>query len=466
MLKASPIDTISSMNAPHNGSVMMYGGRSYAVGLLWLTVQDDGGKNLLQERIKKTKADFYCHRMHVAQQQGFGWLDKGHRRGMPVAAAMVADQLVGEWHGVFEADNGWWYVQVRSDTITPNGDRFFASEEDAFHVFQEEAQKNIWPHSYAPERWRLTDGQTRELSLRNLLDDLTTTTLVPSNLTAFMGSAAIRNIVLSGVGFCFLVMFGIVLHTLTKEEPLPVSTRVRPKAEITTAPKKNDREIVSPVQLLRQCGEAADHLYEPIAGWVTETFTCAAGKASMTWKQESGRLAAARDAGAKRWPQNAVITVKDRQMTVHVSLANLPKVEPQSLLTQEMALLYLEQNLQSLGSLSVKPFVPRVRNAEQPARSARNRNAAAAAPPPPPPQPYLDIQFVSGYDPEHIAALLDVTGMELVNLNWRVTQGVWQYGLKWMYDVPQAAAKTEQPSEQRRSSRTRATRDRNTQERP
>src|SRR5690606_25551434 len=124
-------------------------------------------KKLLNERIQKTKADFYCHRMHVAQQQGFGWLDKGHRRGMPVAAAMVADQLVGEWHGVFEADNGWWYVQVRSDTITPNGDRFFVSEEDAFHVFQEEAQKNIWPHSYAPEHWRLTDGHTRELSLRN-----------------------------------------------------------------------------------------------------------------------------------------------------------------------------------------------------------------------------------------------------------------------------------------------------------
>lgn len=441
MLKATPTDTISSMNAPYNGSVMVFGGRSYAVGLLWLTVQDDGGKNLLQERIKKTKADFYCHRMHVAQQQGFGWLDKGHRRGMPVAAAMVADQLVGEWHGVFEADNGWWYVQVRSDTITPNGDRFFASEEDAFHVFQEEAQKNIWPHSYAPERWRLTDAQTRELSLRNLLDDLTTTTLIPSNLTAFMGSASVRNIVLAGVSLCSLVLFGIVFHTLTKEEPIPQSTRVRPQPVIAQPATKSNLEIISPVQLLRQCGEAADHLYEPLAGWVTESFTCSAGKASMSWRQEGGRLAAARDAGARRWPKNAVISVKDRNLTVHVTLASLSKIEAQNLGTQEAELLYLEQQMQPMGSISVKPVLPRPQRADQ-ARNARSSSRGRTTAPVAPavlPQPYLDIQFTTGFGPEHVAGLLEMPGMELVSLSWRIPQGVWQYDIKWMYDVPQAA---------------------------
>ncbi|MDB5477835.1 MAG: pilin accessory family protein, partial [Alphaproteobacteria bacterium] len=96
--------------------VMQFNGKSYAVGLLWFTVQEDSNKKLLAKRIEKTRADFTCLRQHISQQQGFGWLEKGHRRGMPAAAAMIADQLVGEWHGVFEAENGWWYVQVRSDT--------------------------------------------------------------------------------------------------------------------------------------------------------------------------------------------------------------------------------------------------------------------------------------------------------------------------------------------------------------
>lgn len=462
MLQATPLDTISSMNAPYNGSVMMFDGRAFAVGLLWLTVQDDGERNLLQERIKKTKADFYCQRMHIAQQHGFAWLEKGHRRGMPAAAAMVADQLVGEWHGVFEADNGWWYVQVRSDTIMPNGDRFFASEEDAFQVFQEEAQKNIWPHSYAPERWRLTDTQTRELSLRNLLDDLTTTTLIPTNLTAMMGSALIRNVVLACILLCVLVMGGVVVHTITKPPPEIQPSRVRTTQTAQLAkPKKNLLEIISPQQLVQQCGKAADQLYQPIAGWVTEQFVCSAGKASMTWRQGTGSLGAARDAGAGRWPSDAVITVKDRQMTVHVLLGNLPKLEAQNLVPQETALLYLEQNLQSLGSLNVKPVTPRPKKEQPASRSARNRNTVPVVEAPEP--SYLDIKFNSGFGPDHVASLLQVPGMELVNVQWRIPQAVWQYDLKWIYDMPQAAKKTGDDA-QAKNTGARSTRNRTTQE--
>lgn len=425
----------SPQTAPTGGGVLRYNGRQYAVGLLWLTVQEDTQKKLLQERIRKTGADFYCERTHIAQQQGFGWMAQGHRRGMQAAAAMIADQLVGEWHGVFEADNGWWYVQVRSDTITPNGDRFFSSEEEAFQVFQEEAQKNIWPHSYVPERWHLSDSHTRELPLRNLLDDLTTTPLVAANLTAMFGSAGLRNLVLGGVLLCFLVMAGLVAHTLSKPVAPPPPRKPRVTRTIEAPPQQQVAEAVSPLQLLRQCGEAADKLYHPIPGWLTDSFTCTSGKATMAWKQEGGRLATARDMAASIWPADAMITLTNRQMSVSLKLGNLPKVERQKPVTQESALVYLEQHLQPLGNLQIKPVTPRAPRQQRPATTRGSRTP----PPPPVVQPsYLDIRFVSGYGPDHVAALLEAPGLELVNVQWQILQAQWQYNLKWVYDTPRA----------------------------
>lgn len=419
--------------------VLLYGGRDYAVGLLWLTVQEDSDKKLLKQRIFKTTADFYCLRSYVSQQHGFGWLSKGHRRGMPVAAAMVADQLVGEWHGVFEAENGWWYVQVRSDTITPNGDRFFASEEEAYQLFQDESTKNIWPHAYAPEKWRLPEGSTRELKLSELLDNLVTTALVPANLTASFGTAAMRNLVMGGISAMLLLMAGVLTVSLYDGGTVDVSQQapVMP-VQITPPPKlkapEQLNESVSPQQLLRQCGETLAQLYQPLPGWQGGIFTCAVGKASLTWNQGTGTLGDARAIGAKHWPASANISFNSKIMTAEIKLGNLPKLELSGLVNQETALLYLEQNLQPMGGLDVKPVVP----PEPPPPPPPSGIPGAPPPvaPPPAPPPYLEIGFISGFGPDKIGPLLDVPGMEIKQLQWDIMTAVWNYKLKWSYQKP------------------------------
>lgn len=418
--------------------ILIYGGRNYAVGLLWLTVQEDTDKDLLKQRISKTKADFYCVRSHVSQQHGFGWLSKGHRRGMPAAAAMLADQLVGEWHGVFEAENGWWYVQVRSDTITPNGDRFFSSEEEAYQLFQEEATKNIWPHSYAPEKWRLPENTTRELKLNNVLDGLVTTSLVPATLTASFGTAATRNLVIGGL-LGVLALMGIgAMFAMPSETPveMPVQASLPPRV-VNTAPilvVPQMTESIAPKQLLRQCGESLGQLYKALPGWRTDNFTCEASKANLTWQQGTGTLSNAKEVGMQHWPQTTAVTFSNRIMTATLNQGSLPKVENSNLVPQEIALLYLEQNMQPLGALEVKPILP----PEPPPPPPPSMLSPGQEPPPPekPLPPYLEINFTTGFGPDKVGPLMDVPALEITQMQWSVQQGVWTYKLKWTYQKP------------------------------
>lgn len=427
------------MDAPNplSPGVLIYNGRPYAVGLLWLTAQEETAGKLLAERLKGTKADFYCNRLHISQQQGFGTLTQGHRRGMPVAAAMVADQLVGEWHGVFEAENGWWYVQVRSDTIMPYGDRFFHQEEDAYNVFQEEMAKHNWPHAYAPAKWRLGDAVARELPLKNLLDDLTTTTLVGANMAAVFGGTKQRNVGLFGLGSAAIVMGGLMLQTIfaTPELDVPVNPNYvpRPITPVLEAPKFDGAEVVLPRQMAQQCGDAAAKLLISLPGWRAQKFTCGlTAGASMEWQKGSGSINDAKLIGQRQWPTGTAMTIKQSVLTASLTLDKLPTVQQEKLLPQEEALLILEQELQPMGALQIKPVLP---PAPPPVRPVYG-SAVPPPPPPPAPLPFLEVQFVSGFSPKEFVNIVSHPGVEFQSMEWNILTGVWQYGLKWIHARP------------------------------
>lgn len=410
--------------------VLIHLGKAYAVGLLWFTVQEDNQKNLLQQRLQKTAADYHCLRVHIAQQQGFGWLNKGHRRGMPVAAAIVADQLVGEWHGVFEADNGWWYLQVRSDTITPQGDRFFTSEEEAFHVFQQEMQNHNWPYAYAPAKWNLNAANIRTLELKALLDGLATTVLVADNLSAIFGGTLQRNLVLGGLISAFVMMGGLAAYSVLKppEEivlppPRPLAQLVKPIPALEP-PKADLVETVSVPQFFAACGQALSQLYQPIPGWEFSKFTCKNDVASLAWQQKDGSITQARTVGAQYWPSDAAINYTNRIMTVTLKLTQLPKTEQSEFLAQENALLFLEQAIQPLGAVQVKPVIP----APLPAPK-RPAGEAALLPPPAPvlPLPYLDVALSTGFAPDKLPALNGVNGIAIKAIEWDIAKATWSY---------------------------------------
>jgi hypothetical protein len=421
--------------ATYIDGVMMHLGKPYAVGLLWFTVQEDRQKELLQQRLKKTKADYHCLRTHISQQQGFGWLNKGHRRGMAVAAAIVADQIVGEWHGVFEADNGWWYVQVRSDTITPQGDRFFASEEEAYRHFQTEMKNHTWPYAYAPSKWNLTDTTIRHMELKNLLDGLATTTLVADNISAIFGGRGKRNLIVGGLVAAMVSMGGFAAYSITKQPeqiilPPAKMMPVKPLPKLE-APKPDRGEIIAPAQLIASCGKALSLLYTTLPGWNVTEFTCNATRASLAWQQESGSLTRARAAGDTHWPKNVAINYTNRVLTVSLSLDQLPKSEQSDLYTQEQALVFLEEQIQPIGMAQIKPVTPpMVRTPPRPVTGPK-----PLIPPSPPlaPQPYLDVTITTGLSPQHAAAFATGKGFEIVQMTWNIPKALWVYQAKLLH---------------------------------
>lgn len=416
--------------------VLMHLGKPYAVGLLWFTIQEGNGKNLLQQRLQKTKADYHCLRTHISQQQGFGWLEKGHRRGMPVAAAMVADQLVGEWHGIFEADNGWWYIQVRSDTITPQGDRFFASEEEAFNVFKEEMRNHNWPYAYAPAKWNIADPNVRTLELKSILDSLATTTLIADNVTAIFGGAGKRNAIIGGLVAALVVMGGFAAYSLTKapEEivvpPSRVTMRTTKPIPALEPPKEDVMEAVAVPQFLSACGKTLAELYVPIPGWTATKFMCANETASLSWQQESGTLAQARESGKQQWPQNTAITYANRLMTASKNLGQLPKLEQSDLWQQEAALLFLEEKVQPFGAVQVQPVTPK-----PPPAPVRRVGTAALMPPVPQvqPLPFLQVNVTTGFSPDAMEALSQAKGLVISQIAWDIAKGQWTYEFNLMH---------------------------------
>ena len=415
--------------------VLEYQDRKYAVGLLWLITGEDEKKTLRRRRIKKAQADFYCLRSHVSKQIGFGWLGKGHRRNMPVAATIVADQLVGEWHGVFQADNGWWYMQVHSDAIAPNGDRFFTAESDAYAVFQENLTKHNWSHSYAPVHWNIVES-SREMTLARLLDDLPSVTLQPTNFDAALGGAQNRNLLVVALFTAFLLVIAAYVFSNLWSGPDQVISAPKSTPIPTLEPPKRDIvELPSPLQVIAQCQEASEALFKPLPGWTLETLTCSETQASVMWDYDERHGSLAQD-GLRAAPTDGTVTLQGNMVIVKKNLQRPPLLVQDNLLTPPAAVLELQRVLGQLGTLAIKPVTP------PPASPPPQRMLAKDAPKPAPvqPRPYLDVDFKTQEAPQDMARYINLNGLQLISMVWDIQKGIWTYKIKVMLDRPSVGA--------------------------
>ena len=406
-----------------NPGILEHQGRKYAVGLLWLVVNEDEKKTLRRRRIKKAEADFFCIRAHIARQIGFGWLSRGHRRHMPVGAIIVADQLVGEWHGVFQADNGWWYIQVHANAIAPNGDQFFTAESDAYAVFHENLTKHTWAHSYAPVHWNIAES-SREMTLARLLDEVPSVTLQSTGFDAAIGGAQNRNILIAMV-FGFLMLIAVVYaFSSLWSQPEEVTTPKNTPIPTLAPPKKDVAEIASPLQVIQQCNQQVQSLFKPILGWHFKNVTCTPDALSVSWEYDEKNVTLAQN-NMKSVPDADKVSLDSRQLTAKKILVRPVPILQENLLKLEEATLQMQQIFAQKGSLEIKSIIP--------------------SPPPPPSllsaqkpvpitaaRPYLSITLDSTEAPDRLKNYLDVKGLQLISVIWDVPHGVWHYKMTVM----------------------------------
>ena len=155
--------------------VVTVGRRPYAVGLYWENSPSGRVAQTAKEAAQQPgqQADFFAirggNKDGRVPQFGLGQSSEGHKNGMPVLAACLANQQPGSWAGAFRFNEGTVVIIVRDDLIVPDGDQFFLNESDARDRLLQEMGFGGLQRVYAPESWAVPGSDTMPISL--LLDD-------------------------------------------------------------------------------------------------------------------------------------------------------------------------------------------------------------------------------------------------------------------------------------------------------
>ena len=437
-----PDDILGDERIP---GVLTVEGQKFAVGLTWLTANDDMGGDLVKARAKTIEADFYCVRPTIVIQHGFGALNKGHRKNMPAAAALAADTLIGEWHGVFESENGWWYVAVHADAVAPDGDILFESEEDAYNHYLAQAEMKQWPRSYAPESWNLSDTNGAILIDRLLLDD-TGCVLKPANADAFFGSRRNKNLAMIALlGFLCFLLFALVLRQILPsimpeiaQDPVAV---IDAPNELAAPPPEpiliessmldlsyRNIRLPEPGEVIDLCMSGFSDLAHSFPGWQLSIMRCRGGANSLrteaSWLRTTGSLDSLQ-AHMGQFPTGVRRSYSgSNALTANTSVAADKDItQPIILSTRADAIMALNERLGKIGRMVVQERVPNPLPEEIEARTT----------PFEPPQltqedlPALFINLQTATAPTAMRSYFDIDGLALTMVEWNVTTGVWIY---------------------------------------
>ncbi len=429
--------------------IMRFRGQDYAVGLLWLASDEEDDAKVLKNRAKSLGADFYVVRDTVVQQNGFGFLEQGHRRGLPAGASTAADVLVGEWHGVFKADNGWWYVAVHSDAVAPDGDILFDDEEAAYQYFISAADNYRWPRCFVPDSWDVKDS-SGEISLDKVFDDIPDASLQPANLDALFGGKRNKDVALILVGLVFGVLFltSVASQILPSLLPQP---RQAPQMQVSTAdvlkppPRAEQANSVNPVIqfgtftlpvpsfVVIECLQAMEMIVHPLPMWNLDSTRCDGRLATALWRSQGGDLDSIRPYISK-FGRNVTHTYDGSgtfTATKFVdSLSNyMQQIVP---LPRDQAILLVNDRFGDVGTLTVQYKVPgetssRQRRLSRVERRQREVSSILQTDDNDENPPFLQIELQTRTPATKIGEYFNIPGLSLQMIEYDIGNQMWTY---------------------------------------
>ncbi|MBU6235864.1 MAG: type 4b pilus protein PilO2 [Alphaproteobacteria bacterium] len=444
----------SKIKKPEGPGVLIYDDKKYAVGLKWLVADEDGDVELAVKRAKGFKADFYCMRQNVVVQHGFAFLSMGHRVGLPVLASVVGDVLVGEWHGVFVADNGWWYLAVHADNIAPDGDLFFTSEEQAYNHFIARMEAHRWPRSYAPESWNIQET-TGEIPLSKIIGEAPAPALKPVTLDAIFSGRRNKNLAIAA-GVVVVALLGVSLlgqQLLPSLIPTPAQLPVPNVAVSDTLqapPKEPINEeggagdsltsiaLVQPSAFVGMCLDGFSHISVPLPGWTISKLRCKETFVEGTWARVLGTFEMI-EPYLNRFPKEVSSNFIDRTSLIATRrLTGKPPNVSADFLDQNTATLALNKRLANLGDFDTKYIEPAaskellagVDMMQQAGFNSIAQNKPNLRPLSRDDLPYVSLTLKSRTPPNMIAPYFDMAGLVILSIEGELQSGYWLYEAK------------------------------------
>ncbi|MAS88095.1 MAG: hypothetical protein CMH30_09005 [Micavibrio sp.] len=427
--------------------IMRYAGQDYAVGLLWLTSEDEEDPKAPRQRAKQVGADFYVIRNTVVNQNGIGYLEQGHKRGLPAAASTAADVMVGEWHGVFVAENGWWYVAVHADAIAPDGDILFDDEEEAYQFFLQKAAGYRWPRAFVPDNWEFEDN-AGEVSLNKIFDEIPNATLQPANLDALFGGRRNKDIAVVLAAILVGILF---LGTLTSQilpSLLPQPRQAKQLAlgtanELTPPPRPEvgqqlnpllrfgDVSLPTPSFVVFACLKGMEDIVLPLPMWTIESIKCDGRIVTVSWNSNGGDLDNIRPYISRFGPGVTHTYDGARLFTATKLLPSLDQYKEQNIpLDRDRAILLVNDRFGDLGQMNVQYRVPdedkktasSVRRRAQSAVTTLITNESETKKP-----PFLSVELKTSTPPTKAAEYFNIPGLSFEMIEYNLNRQDWTY---------------------------------------
>lgn len=440
---------------PVGDGILLYDNKRYAVGLKWLMSDDEGDSSLAKTRAKGFKADFYVMRQGVVTQHGFGFLSKGHRLGQSALASLAADALVGEWHAVFVADNGWWYVAVHSDNLSPDGDILFASEEAAYNHFMAQMEAFRWPRSYAPESWNAPDT-SGEIPLSRIVNEATAPALKPVNLDAIFSGKRNKRLAFGAlITIVILLVISLAGQTIltsfvpTKAElPAPI---VNAGDNLQTPPKEPSvikeesgemltrMALPAPSALMTNCIDAFSALVVSLPGWKLTSLKCKDTLVEGYWNRQGGSYDMV-EPYLSHFPDGVSRNFADAQnLVANRRLPTRPADgAPEELLDRSYAIITLTKRFANIGQLTMREVVPAASQQliqgmemmQQSGFNAIGKDKVEIKPLTRDDMPYISLEIKTRTPPNLIGKYFDIPGLIFQGLSNDITDGTWMYNAK------------------------------------
>lgn len=432
--------------------ILIFDNKKYAVGLSWLIAEEEGDTDLATKRAKEFKADFYCLRQGVVTQHGFGYLKKGHRIGLPALAGIAGDTLVGEWHGVFVADNGWWYCAVHSDNIAPDGDLLFTSEEAAYNHYIAESEKFRWPRSYAPESWNIPES-AGEIPLSKIVGEAPAPVLKPASLDAIFSGKRNKNLAIGAA----VIIIGLIAVSLVGQQLLPSLVPEQAQvpipnvqvSDILQAPPKEpvleevesqgdsltNMSLVQPSALMRECLEGFSLISVPLPGWKMTNLRCKETFVEASWTRQTGTFEMV-EPYLSRFPEgvNRSFTDSNTLVATRRLTGKRTYTRNANLYERNYAIIALSKRFGNLGQLEVKEVVPaasqqllQATEMMQQAGFGVGQNKTEVRPLSRDDLPYMGFILRSKTPPNMIAKYFDMPGFVITSAAVETGNGLWQY---------------------------------------
>ncbi|MDP9127434.1 MAG: type 4b pilus protein PilO2 [Pseudomonadota bacterium] len=282
--------------------VVTVGRRPYAVGLYWENSPSGRVAQTAKEAASQPgqQADFYAIRgggkTARVPQFGLGQASAGHKTGMPVFAACLANQQGGSWVGAFRLREGTVITVVRDDLIVPDGDQFYVNEGDARDRLLQEVGFGGLQRIFAPEAWAIPGGDSMPLSL--LLDERRDIKLQSVRIPK-------RTLVIGGVlGVLLLGALGGGWYLQAQEE---AEERARAdalaKAQLAAQkllpsqfqtqvdyppPERKWEKHPLPMEVIEACRASLQNVSAGLQGWKLSQLRCDGTNVTLTWSRQSG----------------------------------------------------------------------------------------------------------------------------------------------------------------------------------